>query len=94
MPWPARGLVTKPLTFTSPLLPDTGSRDRANSRPSAAYTAGSSSPFPGVCSTSAPSRSSLKDTSGWLSASCVTTAEAAAPSALSFFMNFIRAGVL
>ena len=51
-------------------------------------------PSPGVWSTSCPSRSSLKDTSGWLSASCVTTEVAAAPSALSFFMNFIRAGVL
>ena len=60
----------------------------------AAYTADSSCPSPGVWSTSAPSRSSLKDTSGWLRARWVTTPVTAVPSVLSFFMNFIRAGVL
>ena len=40
------------------------------------------------------SRTKRMDTSGWLRATCWTTEATAAPSALSFFINFSRAGVL
>ena len=51
-------------------------------------------PSPGVWSTSTPSRISFTDTSGWLRARWVTTPVTAVPSAESFFINFMRAGVL
>ena len=93
-PRPIRGLVTKPVTAASPPRPSTGTRLRAKSRPRAAYTADSSFPSPGVWRASAPSLMNLKEISGWDKARCCMRPLTAAVSALSFRMNFNRAGVL
>ena len=93
-PRPHSGFVTKPLTRTSPPRPSTGVSVRAKSRPSAAYTAESSFPSPGVWSASVPSLTKRNETSGRLRARCCISPFTAAVSALSFFINFSRAGVL
>ena len=54
----------------------------------------SSSPSPGVESSCFPSRRKVTATSGWATACFCTAAYTAAPSVLSRFMNFMRAGVL
>ena len=69
-------------------------KPRASSRPRTAYTALCSCPSPGVSSSCFPSRRNFTLTSGWDRATRWTTANTAAPSAASFFINFSRAGVL
>gem|GEM_PF-4027103 len=54
----------------------------------------SSCPSPGVDSSSFPSRRKRTATSGCATACFCTAEKTAAPSALSRFMNFMRAGVL
>ena len=84
----------KPETAVSPPRPWMGIRVLAKSLPRAAYMAESSRPSPGVWRASIPSLRNLKEMLGWDRARCCISPATAAVSALSFFMNFNRAGVL